>query len=89
MWKEVLDLRKIFTFVYFFLLTIVATWTYAFAYLDPSSMTYIIQIVAGVVIAASAGIGFYWKRIRRYFRRKKKERLERNAAGGTDEAAPQ
>jgi len=48
-------------------------------------MTYVIQIIAGVAIAASAGIGFYWKRIRRYFRRKKKERLERNTAGASDE----
>ena len=41
------------------------------AYIDPSSMTYLIQIIAGVVIAAGAGIGFYWKRIKRYFRSKK------------------
>ena len=82
-------MRKTVIFIYFFLLTIVATWTYAFAYLDPSSMTYVIQIVAGVAIAASAGIGFYWKRIRRYFRRRKQERLERNAAGGPDETSAQ
>lgn len=82
-------MRIAFTFIYFFLLTIVATWTYAFAYLDPSSMTYVIQIIAGVAIAASAGIGFYWKRIRRYFRRKKQERLERNTAGGSDETSAQ
>lgn len=41
------------------------------AYIDPSSMTYLIQIIAGVVIAAGAGIGFYWKRIKRHFRNKK------------------
>ncbi|HNW85973.1 MAG TPA: hypothetical protein PLP25_02410 [Candidatus Limiplasma sp.] len=76
-------MKKALIFVYFFLLTILTTWAYAFAYLDPSSMTYVIQIVAGVAIAASAGIGFYWKRIRRYFRRKKKERLERKADGET------
>lgn len=46
------------------------------AYIDPSSMTYLIQIVAGVVVAATAGIGFYWKRIRRYFRNKKRAREE-------------
>ena len=40
------------------------------AYIDPSSMTYLIQIIAGVVIAAGAGIGFYWKRIRRSLRKK-------------------
>ena len=45
-----------------------------FLYIDPSSMTYLIQIVVGVVIAAGAGVGFYWKRIRRYFRNKRRER---------------
>lgn len=35
------------------------------AYIDPSSMTYLIQIGAGILIAAGAGIGFYWKQIRR------------------------
>ncbi len=71
-----------------------------FAYIDPSSMTYLIQIVAGVVIAAGAGIGFYWKRIRRYFRNKKRERedaaieaqaaameAKRNAAAEQQDAA--
>lgn len=46
------------------------------AYIDPSSMTYLIQIIAGVVIAAGAGIGFYWKRIRRHMRKKQEESLE-------------
>lgn len=52
------------------------------AYIDPSSMTYLIQIIAGVVIAAGAGIGFYWKRIRRHLRGKKQEGQEAAAAGG-------
>ena len=41
------------------------------AYIDPSSMTYLIQIIAGVVIAAGAGVGFYWKRIQRSLQKKK------------------
>lgn len=47
------------------------------AYIDPSSMTYLIQIIAGVAIAAAAGVGFYWKRIKRFLRKKKED-----AAGG-------
>ena len=39
-------------------------------YIDPSSMTYLIQIIAGVVIAAGAGLAFYWKRIKRFFNKK-------------------
>lgn len=37
------------------------------AYIDPSAMTYIIQIIAGVVIAAGAAFGFYLRRIKRAF----------------------
>lgn len=40
-------------------------------YIDPSSMTYLIQIIAGIVIAAGAGLAFYWKRIKRFFNKKK------------------
>lgn len=35
------------------------------AYIDPSVMTYVIQAVAGVVIATGAGIGFYWRRAKK------------------------
>ena len=58
-------------------------------YIDPSSMTYLIQILAGVVIAAGAGLAFYWKRIRRYFQnRKNPSEAETPAqAAGPDEDA--
>ena len=39
--------------------------TTAFAYLDPSVMTYTIQVVAGVVIAVGAVIGIYWRKARK------------------------
>ncbi len=52
------------------------------AYIDPSSMTYLIQIIAGVVIAAGAGVGFYWKRIRRHLRGKKQEGQDAAVADG-------
>ncbi len=37
------------------------------AYIDPSAMTYIIQMIAGIAIAAGAGLGFYFRRIKRAF----------------------
>lgn len=37
----------------------------AFAYLDPSVMTYTIQAVAGVVVAVGAIIGIYWRKAKR------------------------
>lgn len=36
-----------------------------FAYLDPSVMTYTIQVVAGVVVAVGAVIGIYWRRAKK------------------------
>jgi len=39
--------------------------TTAFAYLDPSVMTYTIQVVAGVVVAVGAVVGIYWRKAKR------------------------
>lgn len=35
------------------------------AYIDPSVLTYVIQAVAGVVIAIGASVGIYWRRAKR------------------------
>jgi len=35
------------------------------AYLDPSVMTYAIQVVAGVVIAVGAVAGIYWRKVKK------------------------
>ena len=35
------------------------------AYIDPSVMTYVIQLVAGVVIAVGAVVGVYWRRAKK------------------------
>ena len=34
----------------------------AMAYIDPSVMTYLIQAIAGVVIAVGAVVGIYWRK---------------------------
>jgi hypothetical protein len=35
------------------------------AYIDPSVMTYVIQAVAGVVIAVGAAVGIYFRKAKR------------------------
>ena len=35
------------------------------AYIDPSVMTYIIQAVAGIIIAVGAVVGIYWRKARK------------------------
>ena len=37
----------------------------ASAYIDPSVMTYMIQIIAGLVIAVGAIVGVYWRRAKK------------------------
>ena len=37
----------------------------AYAYVDPSVMTYTIQVVAGIVVAVGAVIGVYWRRAKK------------------------
>lgn len=34
-----------------------------YAYLDPSTGSYIIQVIAGTIFATGAGIAYYWKKI--------------------------
>lgn len=35
------------------------------AYIDPSVLTYVIQAVAGVVIAVGAAVGIYWRKAKK------------------------
>lgn len=70
-------MKKLLAFIAFFVLSMLMCMSTAMAYIDPSAMTYIIQIVAGVVIAAGAALGFYWRRIKRAVsKRKNKEEDE-------------
>ena len=66
-------MKRFSAFLYFCVCIMIAGLRTARAYIDPSSMTYIIQIIAGAAIAIGAGIGFYWKRIARWIRSKKEQ----------------
>ena len=35
------------------------------AYIDPSVVTYVIQAVAGIVIAVGAAVGIYWRKAKK------------------------
>ena len=70
-------MKKLLSFLFFFAAAMVMCMSTALAYIDPSAMTYLIQIIAGVVIAAGAAVGFYWRRIKRAIsKRKNKEEEE-------------
>jgi len=51
--------------IYFVLCVSVALSTNACAYLDPSVMTYTIQVVAGVLVAVGAVVGIYWRKAKK------------------------
>ena len=63
--------KKLFATLYVVLcMTLLFTLNVS-AYIDPSVVSYIIQAVAGVVIASGAVVGIYWKKIRLFFKKKK------------------
>lgn len=62
-------MKKALGFLYFFLFSWLFCSVTAFAYIDPSAMTYIIQLIAGIAIAAGAGAGYCLRRIKRKFSR--------------------
>ena len=52
-------------YLYFMVCFSVLLTVPTYAYIDPSVMTYAIQIVAGVAIAAGAVIGIFWRRAKK------------------------
>ena len=46
-------------------------FTMNLSYIDPSTMTYIIQLVGGAVIIGGVAFGIMWHKIKRFFRKKK------------------
>lgn len=63
---------QIIKFVYFFSCTFALFTNYAHAYIDPSAVTYVIQAVAGVLIALGAVITIFRHKILAFFKKNKK-----------------
>ena len=64
-------MKKLIKYLYYSAALALLLTVSSAAYIDPSAMTYIIQIIAGVAIAAGAAFGFYWRRIKRFFTKNK------------------
>ena len=58
-------MKKVFSKALLAFVLMLTFSTTAFAYLDPSVMTYTIQVVAGVIVAVGAVIGIYWRRAKK------------------------
>lgn len=63
-------MKKALRITYFTLCFSLMLTTYAYAYLDPSVMTYTVQVVAGVAVAVGAVVGIGWRRAKRKLREK-------------------
>lgn len=67
---------KVLSFVYFFSCFFALFTVPVHAYIDPSAVTYIIQAVAGVLIALGAAFTIFRHKIFKFFRGKKKDNEE-------------
>lgn len=69
---------QVFKFVYFFSCFFTLFTNYALAYIDPSAVTYVIQAVAGVLIALGAAFTIFRHKIFAFFKKNKKENTDNN-----------
>ena len=51
--------------LYFVICFVLILTVNASAYLDPSVMTYAIQVVAGIAVAVGAVVGIYWRKAKK------------------------
>ena len=58
-------MKKFFSLLYFIGCFMFVFSSNALAYIDPSVMTYTIQVVAGVAVAIGAVVGIYWRRAKK------------------------
>ena len=68
---------KITKFVYFYIAGLFLFSTVAFAYIDPSAVTYVIQAVAGAVIAIGALITVFRHKIIAFFKKGNKDEAKK------------
>lgn len=60
-------------FCAFFTLGMVFFSRSANAYIDPSSMTYIVQLAVGIVIAGGGAVAFYFRKLKRKLTKKNEQ----------------
>ncbi len=63
--QQLYKTSKYFRSLYFSVLIALMLMGNACAYLDPSVMTYAIQVVAGVIVAVSAVVGIWWRKAKK------------------------
>lgn len=75
-------LRKFAAIAYFVFFGLLLTMRSADAYVDPATTSYLIQIVAGVFIAAGATVAIFWRKITFWFKKQKALRAKKKKEQG-------
>ena len=70
--------KKTVLLVYVFLCTMIIFKKVTYAYLDPSAMTYLIQVTAAIFISIGSVIGIFFYKIRRFLKNRLKNNKEEN-----------
>jgi len=81
-------MKKLLTSLLFcvcFLLGMFGFSATANAYIDPSAMTYIVQVVVGIVVVGGAAFGFYFNKLKRALQKKNKKKPESVAVVSEEE----
>lgn len=78
-------MKKPAQFIYFFGFGLMLSSVTALAYIDPSAMTYMIQLAAGVAIAAGAGFSFYLRKLKRRFSKGRNSRANLRSFAADDD----
>ena len=68
--------KKVLKIAYFLICTIIILTKESYGYLDPSAMTYIIQIIAAVGITIATSVGIFFYKIKKVFKKKKQSDAE-------------
>lgn len=68
--------KKILRIAYFLICAIIILTKESYGYLDPSAMTYIIQIIAAVGITVATSIGIFFYKIKKVFKKKKQTDID-------------
>lgn len=71
------SLKRIICAVYFGFFIMLSSTGYSHAYVDPATTSYLIQIIAGVFIAAGASVAVFWRKISFWFKKRKAARARR------------
>ena len=67
-------MKKVLKILYMLLCLDIIFVKESYGYLDPSAMTYVIQIISAIAITATTSIGIFFYKIRKFLKRKKEEK---------------